>query len=62
MTKRKKETKLKPCPFCGSKMILVELSWVTEGWFVASCVECGASISDCQTMDLAKKVWNTRAK
>jgi Lar family restriction alleviation protein len=44
---------LKPCPFCGSEMLLNHLSWVR-------CSECGGEGPLRQTSAEAIAAWNTR--
>lgn len=53
------ETKLKPCPFCGS-MNRTETE-DQEGWAIVLCDECGAQ-GPCISADPVKaaNLWNTR--
>ena len=46
-----------PCPFCGSKNILMFES--TIGYYSAECYGCGASIRR-NTYLGAKRAWNRR--
>ncbi|MDE9480009.1 Lar family restriction alleviation protein [Xenorhabdus bovienii] len=54
-------TKLKPCPFCGSKNI--GSHWYTEDgkrWFIY-CNDCPAAILDQENKQKAMSAWNQRA-
>lgn len=55
--------KLKPCPFCGSKM--VDCSFVIGPYcdgHIAQCLHCSARIHKYyKTYQNAKRAWNRRA-
>lgn len=53
---------LKPCPFCGNKMVAVARSFV--GIYMIKCFKCGAitSFQGKEEKDTASDAWNTRAK
>ena len=60
------ETKLKPCPFCGS--LATVYSTVNHGWFLGCTNESCVGMIDswaCEgydTKDIATEEWNKRAK
>ncbi len=53
--------KLKPCPFCGSKNIVIEGGPISGG-FCATCNSCFAVGSWSHCEDEAIKTWNERAE
>jgi Lar family restriction alleviation protein len=55
-------SELKPCPFCGSKDIMIEesLLLVIEQHFWCTCGECLASTKEGTTEKEAINIWNTR--
>lgn len=55
--------KLKPCPFCGGKAILMDASY--PYWII--CDDCGARIHGNKGLglggiDASKEAWNRRTK
>ena len=55
-------SKVKPCPFCGSKDIKIRDGYSDVGCWV-ECVPCGVSTkAKEQTHEEAIKAWNRRAK
>lgn len=54
--------KLKPCPFCGSKEIVITDGYSNVGCW-AECSFCGASTkAEERTHKECAKAWNRRAK
>ena len=58
---------LKPCPFCGGKVELEDISSIDENYFMIQCVntECGAStcFGDYSTTEQGvAEYWNRRVK
>ena len=56
--------KLKPCPFCGGKAILIDNSYFSFGSyskeFWAKCSKCFASIEEMKSKRGAINRWNRR--
>jgi hypothetical protein len=53
------ETKLKPCPFCGSSNIRNDDNGFGQN--LTGCIDCGARIYyKIGSLELAAKLWNTR--
>ena len=55
------ETKLKPCPFCGSEAHIEERKMVRI-WYEVRCDNCDAGTGIWKTPDEAIKAWNTRSQ
>ncbi len=56
--------KLKPCPFCGSEKIYIDMRDVfneDETEYFYTCKNCGATAPACIDDNDALKAWNTRA-
>lgn len=56
------EVTLKPCPFCGPRMVEPDLWNSPDGstrWQV-NCGGCGASAGNCASREKAIAAWNTR--
>lgn len=53
---------LKPCPFCGNKMVAVARSFV--GIYMIKCFKCGATTSfqGKEEKEEASEAWNNRLK
>lgn len=51
-------SKLKPCPFCGSKAVLL----VNQGVYHVECSNCPAMSAIDYSREWAETVWNRRAK
>ena len=54
------ESRLKPCPFCGSTDVESVYRFEKGDHFVIACQECGARSSPCLTEHEAAVMWNTR--
>ena len=58
------EPKLKPCPFCGGKAIMVFRGggdyWYDE--YSAYCTKCGAETDNYEFADDVVKAWNRRVE
>ena len=53
--------KLKPCPFCGSRLAYLTDCLSEDGYFTVWCEEgCKATSSFCQNPDEAIRAWNNR--
>jgi len=52
------KTELKPCPFCGGEANVFYVDHY-EGYFIAKCNECGATIRRSESKE-AIKAWNAR--
>lgn len=50
---------LKPCPFCGSKNIIL-ISSHNKTWNYATCDDCNSDGPMADTPEDAKKKWNNR--
>lgn len=58
-----RETKLKPCPFCGgeAKVIRIENYHTNSYSFFATCLVCGAEMPRIsRTTQQAREAWNRR--
>lgn len=56
----KTEPALKPCPFCGSKcIILIKPDYYSDDDWVAKCDNCGANVYDIDEEEVIK-TWNRR--
>ena len=51
-----KESKLKPCPFCGGDAIL----YIDCGYYIAECENCEAVSGEHKTAEETLKAWNNR--
>ena len=51
---------LKPCPFCGSKIVYLENFKPYAFLYWIECGRCGASGERCETVDKAVDAWNRR--
>ena len=51
-----KESKLKPCPFCGGDAIL----YIDCGYYIAECENCEAMSGEHETAEETIKSWNNR--
>ena len=51
-------TELKPCPFCGSKAMM--LSWKETGEYWVQCEECEMKTDTHYDPKIAALVWNRR--
>lgn len=57
--------KLKPCPFCGGKDIIVrpvQYAGIVKTHFYVQCRECFARTRDYATRPKAIEAWNRRAE
>ena len=59
------EIKLKPCPFCGAKVAIDDISTEDEDYFMIQCQneECGAAAcfgDESETKEGAARAWNRR--
>jgi Lar family restriction alleviation protein len=52
---------LLPCPFCGSKDVIIEVSIDTTGIYV-ECLDCGNRTAQWLKEETAMKKWNSRNK
>lgn len=61
---------LRPCPFCGGRGAIVDVSWEYElmgaakggrKWWNVMCVNCEARTSAEQTQKKAVDAWNRRS-
>ena len=52
------KTKLKPCPFCGSKAKLTHFKW-TDVIYSVNCTNCEIELESLDEAELIKR-WNTR--
>lgn len=53
--------KLKPCPFCGSKMIDIYEADILTGKWISRCHKCAAYGPGLyRTADQAARAWNKR--
>ena len=53
---------LKPCPFCGSEMILIGHDGHDNGIHYAHCWDCGVSTNNFDTEERAAEAWNRRVQ
>ena len=67
--KTKKKSKIKPCPFCGSKDVYVDINLPINIYVgKIQCLNCGANIKDVlgknykETEQRTIDFWNRRAK
>lgn len=59
------EIKLKPCPFCGGKALIIDVEPTEEIYYIGVClnIECGASIGIYSaTREEAAEAWNRRSE
>jgi Lar family restriction alleviation protein len=53
-----KESKLKPCPFCGGNAIL----YIDCGYYIAECENCEAMSGEHKTAEETIEAWNKRVE
>lgn len=58
MSREKKQTKLKPCPFCGSEARQYEGK---THFYGVTCCKCTCNIYGYASGSAAKRTWNRRA-
>ena len=52
--------KLKPCPFCGSDQLMVEVGY--DGICHVECLDCWGRTGSCDGKGKAISAWNSRAE
>lgn len=58
------QNKLKHCPFCGGKAIILQTdTFYSCAKYFATCVSCGVEMPRvCRTREQAIEVWNRRVE
>ena len=55
-------TKLKPCPFCGSNNVKINIPYFADALYLVQCYSCNCTTALYPTKNKAVEIWNRRAE